>query len=63
MHSDKYRDYADLAAHEKEGADYRITVLRRPSPIAVIAPHGGGIEPQTATSQQPSRAMNSIISL
>jgi phage replication-related protein YjqB (UPF0714/DUF867 family) len=48
MSRDKYCDFADLAAHETEGEDYRITVLSRPSSgIAVIAPHGGLIEPRT----------------
>ena len=46
--SDTYDDYADLAAHETQGTDYRI-VLRRPVTTAVahIAIHGGAIEPGT----------------
>jgi phage replication-related protein YjqB (UPF0714/DUF867 family) len=48
MSRDRYCNFADLAAHETEGEDYRITILRRPSSgIAVIAPHGGLIEPRT----------------
>ncbi|HME46283.1 MAG TPA: poly-gamma-glutamate hydrolase family protein [Syntrophorhabdales bacterium] len=48
MSVDTYRSFADLAAREREGEDYRITVLYRPSSgIAVIAPHGGLIEPRT----------------
>lgn len=45
---DTYGDYADLAAHETEGVDYRVT-QRRPAGAAVaqIAIHGGAIEPGT----------------
>ena len=49
MRNDQYKNFADLAAHEAEGVDYRISVVHRPgSTVAVIAPHGGGIEPQTS---------------
>jgi len=49
LHRDRYNSFAHLAAHEKEGIDYTITVVRRPSSnIAVIAPHGGKIEVRTA---------------
>lgn len=49
MHQDRYRSFAELAAAETEGVDYRITVRPRPrSPVAVIAPHGGGIERGTS---------------
>jgi phage replication-related protein YjqB (UPF0714/DUF867 family) len=49
MRNDRYKSFADLAAHETENVDYRISVIRRPgSSIAVIAPHGGGIEPRTS---------------
>jgi phage replication-related protein YjqB (UPF0714/DUF867 family) len=44
---DRYESYKELAQHESEGADYVISV-REGSSIAVIAPHGGGIEPGTA---------------
>ena len=43
--ADGYGSYADLASAQAEGTDYRVHV--RPfagSSIAVIAPHGGGIE-------------------
>ncbi len=46
--SDLYTSYADLAAHEMEGRHYQVRVIDRGSPIAVIAPHGGGIEPGTS---------------
>ena len=44
---DKYANYADLKQHEKEGKDYVILLREINSRIAVIAPHGGGIEPGT----------------
>ena len=42
-----YSSYADLQQVEKEGKDYRIHVRQGTSNIAVMAPHGGGIEPGT----------------
>lgn len=46
--SDKYSNYAELAAAEEEGTDFEIVVINRPqSRVAVIAPHAGGIEPRT----------------
>lgn len=47
--ADGYGSYADLASAQAEGTDYRVHV--RPfagSSIAVIAPHGGGIEQFTS---------------
>ena len=43
--ADRYESFAALAAREIEGVHYRIRVETRPSPIAVVAPHGGWIEP------------------
>jgi phage replication-related protein YjqB (UPF0714/DUF867 family) len=43
-----YRSYAELESKEQEGADYRIIACPRQSPVAVIAPHGGSIEPGTS---------------
>jgi phage replication-related protein YjqB (UPF0714/DUF867 family) len=45
---DKYKNFADLSRHESLGKDYMITVSERNSSIAVIAPHGGKIEPATS---------------
>ena len=42
------RSYRHLAAIERENRDYVITALRRNAPIAILAPHGGGIEPGTS---------------
>ena len=42
---DKYESFAELAARETNGRDYRIRALERVgSPVIVVAPHGGGIE-------------------
>jgi phage replication-related protein YjqB (UPF0714/DUF867 family) len=42
---DKYASFAELAATERDGQDYRIRALERAgSPVIVLAPHGGGIE-------------------
>jgi phage replication-related protein YjqB (UPF0714/DUF867 family) len=45
---DRYQSYAELAMHERDGEDYEITVNPRNSPIAILAIHGGGIEPGTS---------------
>ena len=45
---DRYPNFATLAANEDEGADYRVCFRLTDSPIAVIAPHGGGIEAGTS---------------
>jgi phage replication-related protein YjqB (UPF0714/DUF867 family) len=44
---DKYKNYEDLKQHEREGEDYVVILREDNSRIAVIAPHGGGIEPGT----------------
>lgn len=44
---DKYSSFAELAANEQEGVDFRIEIEPRDSPVAIIAPHGGKIEPVT----------------
>jgi phage replication-related protein YjqB (UPF0714/DUF867 family) len=45
----QYRNFAELAAHQTEDRDYRITVEHRPaSAVAVIAPHAGSIERRTS---------------
>jgi phage replication-related protein YjqB (UPF0714/DUF867 family) len=46
---DVYPDFAALAASEREGKDFRVSVRpQRGARIAVVAPHGGGIEPGTS---------------
>lgn len=45
----QYSGYADLARAQVRGRDFDITIQRRArSPVAVIAPHGGGIEDGTS---------------
>lgn len=45
---DKYPDFRTLARHERAGVDDRF-VLRLGQPaLAVLTPHGGGIEPGTS---------------
>jgi phage replication-related protein YjqB (UPF0714/DUF867 family) len=49
IQADSYTCFADLAKQQIRGIDYKIEVHRRPaSSIAVIAPHGGGIERGTS---------------
>jgi phage replication-related protein YjqB (UPF0714/DUF867 family) len=45
---DRYANYRMLEASEQEGVDYRICVRRGPSGLAIMAPHGGDIEPGTS---------------
>src|SRR5215469_8014406 len=47
--ADKYESFAQLAAGETVGRDYRIRVIERDaSPVIVLAPHGGSIEVGTS---------------
>jgi phage replication-related protein YjqB (UPF0714/DUF867 family) len=46
---DTYSNYAELAAHEREGIDYQITVADRSAPVTVFAIHGGAIDLGTHT--------------
>jgi phage replication-related protein YjqB (UPF0714/DUF867 family) len=46
--NDLYRSYADLAAYETEGRDYRICTVDRHTDAVIAAPHGGRIEPSTS---------------
>src|SRR5260221_2694666 len=44
-----YRGFEDLARAQSRGRDYEILVRRRAgSSVAIIAPHGGGIEDGTS---------------
>ena len=45
---DKYVSYHALHRAEREDIDYRIRIVRRKSSVAIIAPHGGWIEPETS---------------
>lgn len=47
--ADNYKGFKDLANAQVEGTDYRIQVrVNAGSSMAVIAPHGGGIEQYTS---------------
>jgi phage replication-related protein YjqB (UPF0714/DUF867 family) len=46
--ADRYKNFVDLAAHEKENSDFRVRSQERHGAAAVITPHGGGIEPGTS---------------
>jgi len=48
MASDRYNSFDELRRHEREGIDFRICVTQRGPRVAVIAPHGGKIEPATS---------------
>ena len=44
---DEYADFAELQQNEREGEDYAILYREADSKVAIMAPHGGGIEPGT----------------
>src|SRR5262245_11150501 len=46
--ADKYRNFAALEKHERAGSDYDVLVRRAQDRFAIVAPHGGGIEPGTS---------------
>jgi len=45
---DKYNSFAELAGRHREGQDWRHIVVSRHAAVAMLAPHGGGIEPGTS---------------
>jgi phage replication-related protein YjqB (UPF0714/DUF867 family) len=45
---DRYESFDEFCEHAVEGRDFRIRTVSRPGQVAVIAPHGGGIEPGTS---------------
>jgi phage replication-related protein YjqB (UPF0714/DUF867 family) len=45
---DTYRNFAELAAAERAGIDFSIRAVKRPSSVAIVAPHGGLIERGTS---------------
>ena len=48
MAGDKYGSFDELRRAERDGVDFRIRVMRREASVAIIAPHGGRIEPGTS---------------
>jgi phage replication-related protein YjqB (UPF0714/DUF867 family) len=45
--ADKYRSFQELSQKEVLGRDYKILTSNEDSPVLIIAPHGGKIEPGT----------------
>jgi phage replication-related protein YjqB (UPF0714/DUF867 family) len=45
---DRYRNVAELARRELIDRDWRLRVVARDSPLLILAPHGGSIEPGTS---------------
>ena len=45
---DKYASFADLEKGERLGVDYRVRSVSRKARTAIVAPHGGRIEPGTS---------------
>lgn len=46
--ADKYPDFETLAQHERSGVDFGVFARRAEQAFAIVAPHGGGIEPGTS---------------
>ena len=46
--ADKYACFEDLSRHEVSGVDFGVRVRQARAPFAIVAPHGGGIEPGTS---------------
>lgn len=46
--ADRYANFAELARHERSGIDYQVRARRARPAFAIVAPHGGGIEPGTS---------------
>lgn len=49
---DRYVSFSELAKHETEGRAFVRQVAARRSPLLILAPHGGGIEPGTGELAQ-----------
>ena len=60
--ADTYRNFADLARHEKSGIDYDVLVRRARLEFAIVAPHGGGgIEPGTTETRRCNRGHGALV--
>jgi phage replication-related protein YjqB (UPF0714/DUF867 family) len=46
--ADKYPNFEALSSNEISGTDYRVLARRAQTAFAIVAPHGGGIEPGTS---------------
>ena len=54
--ADTYPNFATLEQHERAGIDYAVLVRREEPAFAIVAPHGGGIEPGTSEIATRSRS-------
>src|SRR5664279_5723233 len=43
-----FSNFRELCLHREDGRDFQIRKKRRDSRVAIIAPHGGAIEPVTS---------------
>lgn len=48
MGRDRYGSFAELAQRELIDRDWRVQIVARDSPLLILAPHGGSIEPGTS---------------
>jgi len=48
MQKDLYKNFKALEINEKIDEDYKISIFDAGSPVTIIAPHGGKIEPKTS---------------
>ena len=48
MKKDLYKNFKALEINEKIDEDYKISIFDAGSPVTIIAPHGGKIEPKTS---------------
>lgn len=48
MAMDSYSGFDELIHHEERDKDFRISIQDVGSPITIVAPHGGKIEPRTS---------------
>jgi phage replication-related protein YjqB (UPF0714/DUF867 family) len=46
--ADKYDNFEELSQNERSGIDFRFVARRAQPAFAIVAPHGGGIEPGTS---------------
>jgi len=46
--ADAYANFDELSRHEVPGVDFGIRLRQARAPFALVAPHGGGIEPGTS---------------
>jgi phage replication-related protein YjqB (UPF0714/DUF867 family) len=48
MAKDTYNSFNELKLHEELNKDYKISICDVKSPVTIVAPHGGKIEPRTS---------------